>query len=234
MASTLSPSARSAVAASTSAFTVTYTPAPNYNGPDSFTFKVNDGKADSAPATVNITVTPEPDPPEIQNLSFARRVYSTPGIAALLKLLNVDGNDSVSMTISSIKAMNLPKACGPNILPSDEVTMAPPTIIETIPIADDPDSDDPAGSQGEIKIVEIGPVGMGVAADNGCQVTLKLTGFTIRATANPSPVFVLSEPLCIDSDGGVVYSCASSVPETLARQSRTSRAGTKIAPPAVR
>ena len=235
----LKPKELAVILQSVSANTIIYTPASNYNGTDSFTFKVNDGTSDSAPATVNITVTPEPDPPEIQNLSFARRTsptpgYLTPGIAALFKLLNVDGNDSVSMTISSIKAMNLPKACGPNILPSDEVTIAPPTIIETIPIADDPDSDDPAGSQGEIKIVEIGPVGMGVAADNGCQVTLKLTGFTIRATANPSPVFVLSEPLCIDSDGGVVYSCASSVPETLARQSRTSRAGTKIAPPAVR
>src|SRR5262249_59590796 len=34
----------------------TYTPALNYNGSDSFTYKANDGLADSAPATVNITV----------------------------------------------------------------------------------------------------------------------------------------------------------------------------------
>ncbi len=36
--------------------TRTYIPAADYNGPDSFTFKVNDGAADSAPATVSIAV----------------------------------------------------------------------------------------------------------------------------------------------------------------------------------
>lgn len=40
-----------------------YTPAPNYFGPDSFAFKINDGIADSAPATVLITVRPVNDPP---------------------------------------------------------------------------------------------------------------------------------------------------------------------------
>ena len=34
-----------------------YTPAANYNGPDSFTYKANDGTADSNVATVSITVT---------------------------------------------------------------------------------------------------------------------------------------------------------------------------------
>ncbi|PYQ71262.1 MAG: hypothetical protein DMG01_26015, partial [Acidobacteria bacterium] len=42
---------------------VTYTPAANYNGPDSFTFKANDGTADSAAATVSITVTAVNDAP---------------------------------------------------------------------------------------------------------------------------------------------------------------------------
>ena len=40
-----------------------YTPATNYNGPDSFSFKVNDGFIDSAPATVTINVTAVNDPP---------------------------------------------------------------------------------------------------------------------------------------------------------------------------
>jgi gliding motility-associated-like protein len=45
----------------------TYKPNPNYNGPDSFTFKVNDGTADSAPATISITVTPVNDAPVVNN-----------------------------------------------------------------------------------------------------------------------------------------------------------------------
>jgi Big-like domain-containing protein len=36
----------------------TYTPAAGYSGPDSFTFKANDGQVDSNTATVSITVKP--------------------------------------------------------------------------------------------------------------------------------------------------------------------------------
>ena len=40
---------------------VIYFPGPDYNGPDNFTFKTNDGSLDSAPATVQITVGSRPD-----------------------------------------------------------------------------------------------------------------------------------------------------------------------------
>lgn len=40
-----------------------YLAATNYHGPDSFTFKVNDGQADSAAATASIAVNPVNDPP---------------------------------------------------------------------------------------------------------------------------------------------------------------------------
>jgi bacillolysin len=44
----------------------TYTPAPNYHGPDSFTYKANDGEADSDVATVSITVNDTNDPSSVE------------------------------------------------------------------------------------------------------------------------------------------------------------------------
>jgi len=42
---------------------LSYSPALNFNGSDSFTYKANDGFLDSAPATVNVNVTGVNDPP---------------------------------------------------------------------------------------------------------------------------------------------------------------------------
>jgi len=48
----------------------TYTPDANYFGPDSFTFKVNDGTDDSEVATISIDVTPVNDVPVAENDAF--------------------------------------------------------------------------------------------------------------------------------------------------------------------
>jgi|GEM_PF-1015239 len=55
------------VTATTGAFT--YVPAPNYNGPDSFTFTASNGAGTGPAGTISITVTPVPDAPTASNSS---------------------------------------------------------------------------------------------------------------------------------------------------------------------
>mgnify|MGYP002035186978 CR=1 FL=1 len=50
---------------------ITYVPNSNYNGTDSFTFKVSDGQLSSEPATVNITILPVNDAPTASPISVS-------------------------------------------------------------------------------------------------------------------------------------------------------------------
>ncbi|MFM7097610.1 MAG: tandem-95 repeat protein, partial [Gemmataceae bacterium] len=71
-----------------------YTPNANYNGPDSFTYKANDGSLDSAPILVSLTITPVNDPP-VNNPSVAADSYSTPEDTVLnVPVPGVLGNDT--------------------------------------------------------------------------------------------------------------------------------------------
>ena len=57
-----------------------YTPNLNYFGADSFTYKVNDGRADSNVSTVSITVNPVNDAPvtKFQKLHYICLLYTSP------------------------------------------------------------------------------------------------------------------------------------------------------------
>jgi PKD repeat protein len=74
----------------------TYTPAAEYNGPDAFTFKANDGTADSNVATVSITVTPVNDAPTAADQSVTTP-EDTP-VAITLAGSDIDG-DSLTHTV---------------------------------------------------------------------------------------------------------------------------------------
>ncbi|NQX61686.1 Ig-like domain-containing protein [Paenibacillus qinlingensis] len=68
----------------------TYTPTAGYSGPDSFSYKVNDGRVDSAPATVTLTVTPANNAPTATSAT-----YSVEAGTSLIKTLgghDADGN----------------------------------------------------------------------------------------------------------------------------------------------
>jgi hypothetical protein len=67
-----------------------YQPAGNYSGADSFTFRVNDGQANSNVATVSVAVMPQNDPPVAAGESYS----VTSGNVLNVAVPGVLGNDS--------------------------------------------------------------------------------------------------------------------------------------------
>lgn len=88
-----------------------YTPAANYNGEDSFTFKVNDGTADSSIATVSIAVEALNDPPVANNQS----VTTNEDTAKAITLSGSDvENDALSYVLVNAPAHGTLSGAGPN------------------------------------------------------------------------------------------------------------------------
>ena len=71
---------------------IVYTPAANYNGPDNFTYKVNDGTVDSPPATVTITVSSVNDYP----VAFSQSLTNAEDTALAITLTGSDVDGPVT------------------------------------------------------------------------------------------------------------------------------------------
>lgn len=80
-----------------SAPALTYQPAFNYNGPDTFTFRVNDGHGTSAIATVSLTVLAANDAPSANADGYSVAAGSALNVAAPGVLDNDSDIDSVSL-----------------------------------------------------------------------------------------------------------------------------------------
>jgi uncharacterized delta-60 repeat protein len=74
----------------------TYNPAPDFNGVDSFTFKANDGSADSNTAKITINVAPVNDSPRLADDSAATDEDASVVVNVLVNDSDVDG-DSLSV-----------------------------------------------------------------------------------------------------------------------------------------
>src|SRR5262249_2184177 len=87
----------------------TYAPAANYNGSDSFTYKANDGTADSNVATVVINVTSVNDAP----VGADNTVTTPEDTAYVFKVADspfTDPNDSPANALAAVKINTLPSA----------------------------------------------------------------------------------------------------------------------------
>src|SRR5205085_9524578 len=78
-----------------------YLGATNYFGSDSFRFKVNDRHADSASATVSITITPVNDPPVAQSMDITVNENAPQPI--ILQATDAE-NDPLTFTVLSLPA----------------------------------------------------------------------------------------------------------------------------------
>ncbi len=78
---------------------VTYTPAADYNGADSFTFRANDGQVDSNVATVSITVNPVNDAPVANNDSGSTNKDTAVDIDVLANDTDIDGD---TLSVASV------------------------------------------------------------------------------------------------------------------------------------
>ena len=79
-----------------------YTPTTNYNGPDSFTYKVNDGSLNSNIATVNLTVNSVNDAPVAINDSYSTNEDTTLTIPAAGVLANDTDIDTAAASLSAV------------------------------------------------------------------------------------------------------------------------------------
>ena len=82
----------------------TYTPAANYNGPDSFTYNASDGSLSSNTATVSLTVVPVNDPPVAANDSYTTPEDTPLNVAAPGVLANDTDVDGDPLTASPLSA----------------------------------------------------------------------------------------------------------------------------------
>jgi VCBS repeat-containing protein len=117
----------------------TYTPEADYHGPDSFTYKANDGTADSNIATVSITVDPVNDLPVVAWLQSPAgpAIIGETAVAAVATFSDVDVGDSHTCAWNwGDGVVDGPVTCAPGNHSGSHVYSAVGAFIVTFTVTD--------------------------------------------------------------------------------------------------
>lgn len=199
---------------STNGSTVSYTPATNFFGSDSFTYTISDGQGGSDTATVNVTVTNVNDPPVASANNYSMNQDTTLTIAAPGVLGNdsdIDGDTLNAQLVANVShgmvmlASNGSFTYAPNLsfagtdsftYKANDGVADSNTVLVTIVIAD---TQPPAITAGLATAVlwppnhELVDVGLTLSTtDNSSAVTTQLTVYSdeddlMRGSGNHSP-----------------------------------------------
>jgi len=153
---------------------LTYSPNRNFSGPDSFTFKVNDGAADSAVATVSMTVTQINDRPTAMN----ENVTLSEDVPITIPLRGIDPDGS-PLTYSIVTDPSHGSLSGtePNMVYSPELNYNGPDAF-TFKVNDGTADSMPAKVSVLVTGVDDAPVALddSVTAEEDAEQAIVLTG----------------------------------------------------------
>ncbi len=198
-----------------------YTPASNYQGADSFTYRANDGSANSAPATVSLSIGATNDPPVAQTQSLT--TLEDTALSITLTATDADGDTLTyavqdAPTHGSLSGTGATLSYTPNadyngadsftfVANDGTVNSAPATISLTVLAVNDRPSFTaastqswPAGSSGArstsnwAQQIVFGP------ADEAGQA---ISAYVVLPVSDPTGV--LSSPVTVSNDGTLSY-----------------------------
>ena len=186
---------------SVSGASATYVPAANYNGPDSFTFAVNDGESTSDPATVSIDVGTINDPPVA--LAVQRSLNEDAPLSLTLLATDADG-DSLAFAIQAPPQHGTVTGAPPGVTYTPDANYNGPDSF-TFTASDANSTSAPATVSLTVVAVNDAPVALDAAVTTAEDTPVAIT---LQATDVDSPTLtftIVSSP----SDGTLTGSGAS-------------------------
>lgn len=200
----------------------TYTPAPDFNGIDSFTYTITDGRGADATGTVNVTVAPVNDAPLAAGDNYATDEDAALVVVAPGLLANDTDVDTAATSLSAIEVTD-PDAGSVTIGPDGSFTYAPDagfngedtftykvsdgaldSNVATVTIDVDPVNDPPVAANDSYAVDEDSPL------------TVSAPGVLVNDTDEDSAGFsavlvngVTSGALALNQDGSFTYTPAA-------------------------